>query len=213
MTLVTRTPRRLSSWAIGRMTAVPTPPPTQTAWPRSIRSVGRPSGPATSVIASPGRRSTRSAVLLPIDWMISVIVPAAGSASAIVSGMRSAPGPSRTMTNWPGCRICGDPGRLDDEPGDVGGELVGGRGSDASCANASWRTLDRAHASGGPFRAGRMSRGDRDLAAGPGGRPPGGPPTASARPPSRRGLALRPVELLLDVELREAVLHQDATRR
>ena len=40
--------------AIGRMTAVPTPPPTHTACPCSGSSVGRPSGPATSAIASPG---------------------------------------------------------------------------------------------------------------------------------------------------------------
>ncbi len=30
-------------------------------------------------------------MLLPIDWMMRVIVPATGSASAIVSGIRSAP--------------------------------------------------------------------------------------------------------------------------
>ena len=44
-------------------------------------------------------------MLLPTAWMIRLIVPALGSASAIVSGIRSAPSPSRTMTNWPGCRI------------------------------------------------------------------------------------------------------------
>jgi hypothetical protein len=44
-------------------------------------------------------------VLLPIAWMTRVIVPAALSTSAIVSGMRSAPGPRRTITNCPGWRI------------------------------------------------------------------------------------------------------------
>ena len=85
---------------MGWTTAVPTPPPTHTACPRSMSSVGRPSGPAMSVIASPAWScSTRSLVLLPTAWMTSVIVPASGSASAIVSGMRSAPGPRRTITN------------------------------------------------------------------------------------------------------------------
>ena len=50
---VTVTPRADSARAIGRTTAVPTPPPTQAAWPAARRSVGRPSGPATSRIASP----------------------------------------------------------------------------------------------------------------------------------------------------------------
>ena len=105
MTLVTRTPVvGQGSRAMGRMTAVPTPPPTHTAWPDSISSVGWPSGPATSWMASPTWSAASSVVLVPIAWITSVMVPASGSMSAIVSGMRSAPGPCRTMTNWPGRR-------------------------------------------------------------------------------------------------------------
>ena len=55
--------------------------------------------------------------------MTRAMVPAAGSASAMVSGMRSAPSPRRTMTNWPGWRICGDARGLDVQPGDVRAEL------------------------------------------------------------------------------------------
>ena len=43
-------------------------------------------------------------MLAPMAWIMRVIVPASGSLSAIVSGIRSAPGPFRTMTNWPGRR-------------------------------------------------------------------------------------------------------------
>jgi hypothetical protein len=64
-----------------------------------------PSGPATSVITSPGSSATSSRVLLPTACMTRAMVPAAESASAMVSGMRSAPSPRCTMTNWPGCRI------------------------------------------------------------------------------------------------------------
>ena len=45
MTLVTFTPRSARPWAIGWTTAVPTPPPTHTAWPDSISSVGLPERP------------------------------------------------------------------------------------------------------------------------------------------------------------------------
>ena len=46
-----------------------------------------------------------SNVLLPMAWMTREIVPASAFASAIVSGMRSAPGPRWTMTNCPGFRM------------------------------------------------------------------------------------------------------------
>ena len=103
-TLVTWTPRRASARTIGRMTAVPTPPPTHTAWPVVMSSVSWPRGPATSVMASPTWRLVSSVVLTPTAWIIRVMVPASASLSAIVSGMRSPPGPVRTMTNWPGRR-------------------------------------------------------------------------------------------------------------
>ncbi len=105
MTLVTFTPMSWSPRAIGWTTAVPTPPPTHTACPDSMSSVALPSGPATSWIASPISSATRSSVLLPTAWMTRVIVPRAASASAIVSGIRSAPGARWTMTNCPGLRI------------------------------------------------------------------------------------------------------------
>ena len=41
-------------------------------------------------------------VVLPTAWITRVIVPPAGSKSAIVSGMRSPCSWDMTMTNWPG---------------------------------------------------------------------------------------------------------------
>ena len=43
ITLVTATPLSRSPWAMGSTTAVPTPPPTHTAWPSSMSLVGMPS--------------------------------------------------------------------------------------------------------------------------------------------------------------------------
>ena len=43
-----------------------------------MRSVALPSGPATSVIASPTSSAVRSIVDLPTAWMTRVIVPALG---------------------------------------------------------------------------------------------------------------------------------------
>ena len=79
-----------------------------------LEQVGRPAERTGDVgdRRRPASSSTRSAVLLPIAWMMSVIVPAAASPSAMVSGMRSAPGPRRTMTNWPGRRISAIRGAL-----------------------------------------------------------------------------------------------------
>ena len=124
MTLVTCTPRRESSRAIGRMTAVPTPPPTQTAWPVAIRSVSWPRGPATSWIASPTWRLVSSVVLTPTAWIIRVMVPASGSLSAIVERdalcARTLPDDDE-LAGTPD--LC-DPGGLDDEADDVRGELL-----------------------------------------------------------------------------------------
>ena len=52
-----------------------------------------------------------------------MIVPAALSTSAMVSGMRSAPGPAPDDDELPGLADLGDPGSLDDEAGDVGRQL------------------------------------------------------------------------------------------
>ena len=105
MTLVTRTPRFCKPCAMGCTTAVPTPPPMQSAWPVEIISVGWPSGPATSRMKSPGWSATSSLVLLPTAWMTSVIAPVSGLESAMVSGMRSEFSARWTMTNCPACRI------------------------------------------------------------------------------------------------------------
>ncbi len=104
MMVVSRLPAAARALASGNSTAVPTPPPTQTTWPKLSMWVGCPRGPATSRRAPPTGVATISCVERPTAWMMRVMVPAAGSSSAIVSGMRSAPLPTRTMTNWPGLR-------------------------------------------------------------------------------------------------------------
>ena len=43
-----------------------------------MSSVGRPSGPATSRMASPSSSTQRSQLVLPTAWMTSVMVPAVG---------------------------------------------------------------------------------------------------------------------------------------
>src|SRR5581483_2369592 len=81
------------------------PPPTQqTLDPGSMR-VGRPSGPATSASAAPRSSAFSLCVLVPTAWTTSAIAPPTGSASAIVSGMRSPRSSTRTITNWPGRRL------------------------------------------------------------------------------------------------------------
>jgi hypothetical protein len=55
-----------------------------------------------SRIAPPTGTATMSRVECPTAWMMSVIVPASASSSAIVSGMRSPSSPTRTITNCPG---------------------------------------------------------------------------------------------------------------
>ena len=61
---------------------------------------------------SPGASATRSDVLLPTAWMTSTIDPCAESLSAIVSGMRSAPGTEPDDHELTGLAYRGDPGRL-----------------------------------------------------------------------------------------------------
>ena len=105
MMLVTCTPRAARPWARGWTTAVPTPPPTQhgVAGVDELGGAAQWAGDVLDGVARP-RRTQRSQLVLPTAWMTSVMVPRLGSASAMVSGMRSAPSPRRTMTNWPGCR-------------------------------------------------------------------------------------------------------------
>ena len=105
---------------MGCTTAVPTPPPTHTAWPDSMSSVGLPSGPATSVMASPTSSAHRSMVVLPTAWMTSVMVPALRV--RVGDGQRDALGPGPEADDDELARLADqrDPRRRDDEPGDVG---------------------------------------------------------------------------------------------
>ena len=82
--------------------AVPSPPPMTQARRAPASSVGLPSGPAKSRSASPARIRARRIVVAPTAWNTMVTVPASGSQSFIVSGMRSPRSSMRSMTNWPG---------------------------------------------------------------------------------------------------------------
>src|ERR1039458_9236908 len=82
--------------------AVPTLPLTTTVVPNFSISEGLPSGPTTSRMESPAFSMLSSMVVLPMACTTMVTVPALGSASAMVSGMRSPQSSSRTMTNCPG---------------------------------------------------------------------------------------------------------------
>jgi hypothetical protein len=84
--------------------ATPMPPPTQTTVPTRSMWVALPSGPSRCGRSSPARHWASWRVDWPTAWKTRVMVPAAGSASAMVSGMRSSYSPSWTMTNWPGWR-------------------------------------------------------------------------------------------------------------
>ncbi len=64
--------------------------------------VGVPSGPTTETNPSPAAISAMPIVVLPTSWTTSVIVPAAASEAAIVSGMRSPVSVGSTITNCPG---------------------------------------------------------------------------------------------------------------
>ena len=107
---VTLLPAAFSACAMGCSGATPMPPPTHTTCPGfspfSPRiSVGRPSGPSTAATAPPSSRAASFAVVAPTVWNTSVTVPAAASASPIVSGMRSPSSASAiTITNCPALR-------------------------------------------------------------------------------------------------------------
>ena len=82
--------------------AVPRPPPMTHARRAPSSSVGLPSGPAKSSSASPAFSCARRIVVAPTAWNTMVTVPASGSHSFIVSGMRSPRSSMRSMMNWPG---------------------------------------------------------------------------------------------------------------
>ena len=64
--------------------------------------LGMPIGPTTANRLVPTWQfCCISRVVLPTAWITSVMVPASGSKSASVSGMRSPCSCSITMTNWP----------------------------------------------------------------------------------------------------------------
>ncbi len=83
--------------------AMPTPPPTTTQVLFSGTSLGRPSGPATSRIASPGPSSARRCVVAPTAMKITRT--RSPSTAEIVSGIRSPSGSTRTIRNCP-ARAC-----------------------------------------------------------------------------------------------------------
>ena len=100
--LVTWLPAAFIAWAIGWIGATPMPPPQSTTRPNLSTSLGMPSGPRTSARASPTPRRASLSVEAPTAWKTTVTVPAASSASAMVSGTRSPQSWSTwTMRNWP----------------------------------------------------------------------------------------------------------------
>ena len=99
---ITLFPARFSSRAVGYAIAVPTLPLTTTVVPNFSISEGLPRGPTTSRMESPVSRRFISMVVLPMACTQMVMVPALGSASAMVSGMRSPDSSSRRMMNCPG---------------------------------------------------------------------------------------------------------------
>ncbi len=99
---ITWLPVSLRAMAVGSAMAVPTLPATMAAVPYFLISEGWPSGPTTSRIASPASRQLSNDVVLPTACTTMVMVPAAGSALLMVSGMRSPFSLMRRMTNWPG---------------------------------------------------------------------------------------------------------------
>ena len=68
----------------------------------SSRSEGRPSGPAKSAKRSPSRKELILFDEMPMLCVTMVTVPASGSVSQMVRGMRSPCSSVRTMTNCPG---------------------------------------------------------------------------------------------------------------
>ncbi|OQB73781.1 MAG: hypothetical protein BWX90_00418 [bacterium ADurb.Bin132] len=99
---VTWTPMALSSFAIGWMQAIPTPPPTQTAFLNPSRWVGVPRGPIMSAMAPPFSKQCSLFVVVPIAWTTILIRPVFGSVSARVIGILSPSSSSLSITNCPG---------------------------------------------------------------------------------------------------------------
>ena len=85
---------------MGSMGAIPAPPPMHTQVPKFSMWVGLPRGP-TTWMGSPTTMVAISMVDLPTSCTTRVMVPASGSVSAMVSGIRSAVSLMSTMTNCP----------------------------------------------------------------------------------------------------------------
>ena len=103
-TVMTRLPAAFNACTMGSMGATPTPPPAHTTVPKFSMCVAFPSGPTTSVMWSPASRWHNLADESPTACTTSVMVPREGSASQMVSGMRSPPSPTRTITKCPARR-------------------------------------------------------------------------------------------------------------
>jgi hypothetical protein len=87
---------------IGKTGGRPSPPAVKTTVASPVRawmSLGRPSGPATPVNASPTAIALISMLLVPTPWTTRQMVPAAASQSASVRGMSSPSGRGSTRTN------------------------------------------------------------------------------------------------------------------
>src|ERR1017187_1783100 len=85
------------------MGATPSPPPTSTTVPSSLRIwLGRPNGPMKSRIVSPSRKVIISKVVLPTAWITTVTVPRSTLKSATVNGIRSPRSSMRAMMKCPG---------------------------------------------------------------------------------------------------------------
>src|ERR1017187_1729037 len=85
------------------MGATPSPPPTSTTVPSSLRIwLGRPHGPMKSRIGSTPRKVIISKVVLPTAWITTVTVPRSTLKSATVNGIRSPCSSMRAMMKCPG---------------------------------------------------------------------------------------------------------------
>ena len=103
-TVITRFPAAFSACTIGSIGATPTPPPAHTTVPNFSICVACPSGPTTSVISSPTSSWHNFVDESPTSCTTRVMVPFFGSASAMVSGIRSPFSPTRTITKCPALR-------------------------------------------------------------------------------------------------------------
>ena len=89
---------------IGYTGGRPRPPAVNTtvsSAPYEWISLGRPSGPAIPVNASPTSMALISMLLVPTPWTTRQMVPASTSQSASVSGISSPSGRGSRRTNWP----------------------------------------------------------------------------------------------------------------